>query len=240
MALAGALIPLAVYTVNSQGKLPPWPPVRWQALLWAGLPLIPVAGLGLRRLGIAMGAFGLIAAGGFWQALGPYRQNQWAATNELWLWLPALVFASTALYGVLAWGMQRQPQGPLRPLLLTVVLAAAAKIIADSGSGTSAMMLGGLCFWSGGLCVLSLWRRDLPVMRGTAAHFAWVPFALLFQVKFYASLELGPAVLLVLALAATSTSSRSVPASLLRSLIVVGLTAAAVALAWPEPDPMGY
>ena len=239
-ALAGALIPLTVYTVNSQGKLPPWPPVRWQNMLWVALPMVAVAIMAGRSLRLATASFATLAAASFWQALGPYRKHQWAESNELWIWLPALTLVASCLFVIHGRDRQQSTRGVQGPLLLTVVLAAAAKIIGDSGSGSSAMIAIGLCFLSGGLLVLALWRRDLPVLRGSAAHFTWIPMALLVQVKFYASLELGPALCLVGALGAAGLPAQSRFTAVLRALVVLALVGLAVQLAWPEPDPMGY
>ncbi len=238
MALAAAIIPFAIYAVDTQGKLPAWPPTSWPALLWVGIPLIAVGALPCgRALGSAL--FALFAGGSLWLALAPYRENQWAETNEVWIWLPGLTVGATLLFAALASRARSAPGGWLTPLLITAVMAASAKLIGDGGSAGSAMMLGGLCFLSGGLMVVGLWRRDLPALRGTAAHLAWFPFALLFRGVFYAYVERVPALLALVALLAAVLPGKGRGSALLRALLALGLAGAAVYLAWPE-ETYGY
>lgn len=238
MALAAAAIPFAIYAIDTQGKLPAWPPTSWPALLWVGLPLIAVAAL---PCGLALGSalFALLGGASLWLALAPYRENQWAETNQIWAWWPGLTAGATLLFAAFAARARSAPEGWLTPLLVTAVMASSAKLIGDGGSAGSAMMLGGLCFLSGGLMVLGLWRRELPVLRGAAAHLAWIPFAMLFRGVFYAYVERIPALLALAALLAAALPGKGRGSAALRTILALGLAGAAVYLAWPE-ETYGY
>lgn len=239
VAFGAALLTLSAYTINQQGKLPPWPPERWPALLWTGVPLLPLAVLGRRRWMLGAWAFLGLAAVSFWIALGPYRANQWAEDSPLWIWLPGLSLGATLVYLALENRARCNGRGPEAPAQILFVLAAGAKLLLGAGSSGASLTLAGFCCLAGGLMLLGFWRRDLPVLRGATAHLAWVPFALVFQAHFYASLERLPALLMLLALGAVGVPGRGWRAAGLRSVLIVGLMGSALYMGWPEPNPYG-
>lgn len=233
------MLTLSAYTINHQGKLPPWPPERWPALLWTGVPLLPLAVLGGRRLALGALGFLALAAVSFWIALGPYRANQWADDSPLWIWLPGLSVGATLVYLALEKRARSNGRGPEAPAQLLFVLATGAKLLLDAGSSGASLTLAGFCCLAGGLMLLGIWRKDLPVLRGAAAHLAWVPFALVFQAHFYASLERLPALLMLLALGAVGVPGRGWLAAGLRSVLIAVFMGIALYLGWPEPNPYG-
>ncbi|MFT7676679.1 MAG: hypothetical protein ACI8QC_000652 [Planctomycetota bacterium] len=237
VAIGAAVLTLSAYTINQQGKLPPWPPESWSALYWTGIPLLPLAVLGGRRLTLGGLVYFGLAAVSFWIAFGPYRANQWAEDSPLWIWLPCLSLAATLIYLGLERRAQRAGRGPEAPFQLLLILGAGCKLMFDAGSSGASLTLAGFCSLAGGLMVLGFWRKDLPVLRGVAAHLAWVPVAMVFQARFYASLEDLPAVLMLSALAAVGIPGGGKLAAALRTVLIGILLGLALYLGWPAPNP---
>jgi len=218
-------------------ELVPFPPREAQHWIFYGiLAALPLAALERRAL-LWTVAVAALAAATHERAFGALLERRHGA--RAWAWLAGLVLVQV-LVALALRAATREPARARRAALLGLGILTVAALVERGTYAGGSLQLGGACFGLGGLGLLSLWRREWPVLRGAAAPLAAHGVGVLAVGQLSSRAPLGASLaLLALPLVAWSGSGRGRNRPL---AAVVALALAAYALwdSWPAPESYEY